>query len=227
MKTIKAEVIVLKEKARHCGYRSPAKSGIGIYLMGSNLINPCERLPFPVHSCPTCGAGIKFARGWTWIIPKALFAANTRPVCSGLNDGSHNHELCPMCSPGEKPAGLVWIGDRYYNPTNFLAEAKEMGVSKKINALPHGFILGETLIYLGHPKAIVNYDITERKLNQFPGVFSVFKPDRIDLIIKDANKVPNKAAALQRRLGPKRCRIAVIEKDTGQGEMIETDENTD
>jgi len=62
-----------REGPRGCGWRSAGQEGVGIYLMGGLLAEPCERLPFPLHECRTCGGGIKPSRGWTWIEPDELF----------------------------------------------------------------------------------------------------------------------------------------------------------
>lgn len=57
------------ESKRGCGYR---KVG-GIYLVGGGIGVPCDRLPFLLETCRTCGQGIKQARGWTWISVEHLF----------------------------------------------------------------------------------------------------------------------------------------------------------
>lgn len=67
------EVTISTEQARGCGYRKPAKDGVGIYLVGDGLGAPCGLLPVPLGVCPCCGGGIKQTRGWTWITPQSLF----------------------------------------------------------------------------------------------------------------------------------------------------------
>src|SRR5256885_1602330 len=51
------------EGARGCGYR---KEG-GLYLVSGELSEPCPLLPFETSVCPTCGEGVKPARGFTWV----------------------------------------------------------------------------------------------------------------------------------------------------------------
>ena len=53
------------EAKRGCGYR---KEG-GLYLVGGGLSAPCDRMPYPLDRCKTCGGGIKFTRGHTWLQP--------------------------------------------------------------------------------------------------------------------------------------------------------------
>jgi len=60
-----------RERRRGCGYRQPG----GLYLVAEALARACGKFPLLVHTCPTCGAGIKPARGWTWVDGTALFAA--------------------------------------------------------------------------------------------------------------------------------------------------------
>ena len=51
------------EGVRGCGWRKPG----GLYLVSGNLSEPCPRLPVETAVCPTCGEGIKPARGFTWV----------------------------------------------------------------------------------------------------------------------------------------------------------------
>lgn len=142
------------EQERGCGYRKPAKDGVGIYLRGGSYFEECERLPYPLDVCPCCGAGIKASRGFTWINPMVIFDPYTEPKCAaiwedGLSGGydknHHDHERCWLCNPellGSK-AGLIWIGEKHYpTPADFSREAATMGISRKIAAIPIGFEVG-------------------------------------------------------------------------------------
>jgi hypothetical protein len=138
------------EGARGCGYRK----GGGIYLVSGALSEPCPKLPIELHSCPACGGGIRQSRGFTWIRPDPL-----------LDPGAHGSEehdaVCPLGSVygdlwarGER-AGLIWVGASFYKtPTEFMAEAAVLGVSRRISAVPRGLKVGETWIALAHPKAV-------------------------------------------------------------------------
>jgi len=54
-------------------------------------------------------------------------------------------------------------------------EANEMGISRRIAAVPHGFKVGETWILLAHKEAIAG---------EHPGIFTAFVPQAIEYIIK-------------------------------------------
>jgi hypothetical protein len=58
------------EKPRGCGRRKPG----GLYLVAPGDGAPCCKLPIKLDVCPTCHAGIKPARGWTWVDGDALLA---------------------------------------------------------------------------------------------------------------------------------------------------------
>lgn len=191
------------EGARGCGFRKPG----GYYLVAPSLSEPCPRLPLPLTVCPTCSCGIKPARGWTWITPEPLFPAEVH--------GSPEHNRgCPLGAPephqyaepghrcGER-AGLIWIGEAFYaTPEEFTDEAARMGVSRRIKAVPQGFEVGETWVFLAHRKAIrriTDLKFTEVSLlrngdlgiggtvveDEFaPGVITLFRPTAVEYIVK-------------------------------------------
>jgi hypothetical protein len=196
-------VTVVTESKRGCGYRKPSKGGVGIYLVGPGFSESCGRLPLYLHVCPTCSGGIKFSRAWTWINPRALFAsgpdcrfpASRWVVCTG----------CPMGDAAPEKAGLLWVGEKHYpTPESFLAEAARMGVSKKLPAIPKGFEMGTTRVYLAHKKAVELDD------GMAPGIFSVFMPSGVDLVIDDEHSVPERAEKLAEKLGDDARIIKVI-----------------
>ncbi|GAJ18049.1 unnamed protein product, partial [marine sediment metagenome] len=57
------------EERRGCGFR---KVG-GMYLCGEFVSSPCDRMPFPLTTCPVCGQGIKVSRGFTQVNPFQLW----------------------------------------------------------------------------------------------------------------------------------------------------------
>lgn len=133
------------EKARGCGFR---KVG-GLYLVGAYIPVSCDRLPFRLQVCPVCGAGIKAGRGMTEINPLKLFGFH--------DDEAHCHDKlrpCFLCDPSEKPAFLMKVGEKFYpTPDDFLNEGVMQGFSKRIAQIPKNFKVGETIVYLAHPKA--------------------------------------------------------------------------
>jgi len=154
------------EARRGCGYR---KVG-GIYLMGGKLGMPCCRFPIILDVCPCCGMGIRLTRTWTWVDPKPWLAT----PCEG---NKMQQRLCPAASAdrlGDK-VGLINIGAGFYGtPEAFMLEARNMGVSRRVQGLPRNFKLGETWVFLAHPK--VKQIDGEWK----GGIFSLFKPTAIE-----------------------------------------------
>lgn len=210
------EITVLKEESRGCGYRHSSKDGVGLYLMGDGIFEVCERLPFPIGTCPCCGAGTKFSRGFTWITPSKLFAPEAHPQCDIQPNGqgwvpeprtrNHRHEVCLMCSPLEGKHGLLWVGEKFYTTGSFLQEAVTRGISKRIATFPKGFKLGETVVYLAHKKAIPTAEESQ------PAVFTAFKPNRLELVVDTTNPedLPKRALSIAEKLGDK-ARIVKVE----------------
>lgn len=188
-------VEVVTEPARGCGYRKPSKSGVGIYMMGGELSAPCGLLPFPLERCPTCDCGIKPSRSWTWIKPAILLGPSQDCAAGGAYSRCRH---CVVRNPPEGRHGLLWIGGQHYKtPLDFVAEARKLGVSRKLNAIPNGFELSKHWVYLAHREAVPERSnivhLDGRELPRKPGIFSVFKPTRIDLVIEDETKVPELA----------------------------------
>ncbi len=212
------------EARRGCGYRRPSKDGVGIYLIGDALAEPCGRLPFPLTVCPCCSAGIKPARGWTWIVPRQLFGVIDRP-CSARAGGRFVKSSCGNCALGgalpEGRHGLLWVGEAFYaTPLSFTREAAQLGVSRKINAIPKGFKLGETLVYLAHRYAVIRQ--TEDGPQAGPGVFQIFRPTGVDLVIDpDATEAPERAVRLAEQLGAGARIVQVVRDEDTQTDLFD------
>ncbi len=93
---------------------------------------------------------------------------------------------CPIADAKIQTAGLLWIGEKFYKtPGAFSQEAAEMGISRRITMVPKGFKVGETWVALAHRKAIpaevTGPDYDGRK----PGIFHIFKPQRIEYVVKE------------------------------------------
>lgn len=196
------------EGARGCGVRKPG----GLYLVSGQLSEPCPLLPYETKVCPTCGEGVRPARGFTWV-DAAKFIP---PVSHGTDD----HDLvCPLSPDYEikwkddvgfvpnGPAksrlgrcGLIWVGESFYpTPESFMAEAARMGVSRRITAVPRDFVIGETWVLLGHRKAIERACpdcgdepggdaecpvCTGTGFVHVPGVITAFRPTAIEYVVK-------------------------------------------
>lgn len=173
-----------REAKRGCGYRKPG----GMYLVAGKPSVSCYRLPLPLCRCPVCDAGIKFARGWTWISPRRLFA-DVPCQYPAEHGGSIAPLPCQRCLLGELPerAGLIWIGEKFYpTPADFMREASTRGLSRRIQAVPRKFQLGQDIVLLAHlrciPKPLTLHG-EEAKLEYDPGVFTAFKPEAIEYVI--------------------------------------------
>lgn len=194
------------EPKRGYGYR---KVG-GLYFVGEGWSVPCDRLPYPLTSCPVCGAGIHFTRSMTEINPLKLFGLHDQQPniagiigqVTGMGDVQtcqDENRPCWMCDPTADPAFIMMVGEKYYpTPEDFMNESKDQGISKRIPFIPKNFTLGKTIIYLAHNKACVTREPVEQAIKNgvLPGmesdeqmkstynlgIFTVFRPRRIEKI---------------------------------------------
>lgn len=219
------EILFTVEEERECGYRKPGADGVGIYLVGDMLLGggyeSCERLPYPLVTCPCCGGGIKFSRSFTWINPIKLFSDLNH--CTHANDG-HHHNACPMCNPEMvgTQAGLLWVGQQHYTPEAFTLEALRLGVSRKLPSIPRGFEIGRHIIYMAHIAACTDVNV-EGEIVRSPGVFFVFKPRHVDLVVSvdRVEDLPERAKNLKDSLGDNARIIRVLNAASAPGlEMI-------
>lgn len=185
------------EQMRQCGYRKVN----GLYLVGEGLGVACDRLPYELTVCPVCGGGVKFARGWTWLnwykfagTHAGLHALIQKCRCPGLS--------CPVCHPlGQiQPYGLLWVGEVFYTPQSFIKEALEMGVSKRIAAVPKNLKLGETWVLFAHKRAMRIATISIEGKNEWvPGVFYAFRPQSLELLIWESEATPEKLTGFKEK----------------------------
>lgn len=174
-----------RETARGCGYR---KTG-GLYLVGSTVGKNCGRFPIACDCCPTCGQGIKPARGWTWIKPDEIAGEGRCPRYQAGKSGRAD-DRCSMCSfgPGKiERAGLLWVGQQFYpTPGQFLQECHQLGVSRRITVVPRGLVVGQTWVFLGHREAFEApevFGIEASEPQRHPGIFAAFQPRAIEYIV--------------------------------------------
>jgi hypothetical protein len=182
------------ERKRGCGFR---KVG-GLYLVSGGQGVACDRLPIPLEVCPCCSQGFKQARGWTWV--------DVALLVGGVHADCHDDFACPLCMATSEmgKAGLLWIGEKFYKtPQDFDAEGAEMGISRRIKAIPRGFKVGVTWVLLAHPKTVETWvDVPEeertaepdvflpgtQKRVLKPGIFKVWRPQRIEKLVLESQR---------------------------------------
>jgi len=116
---------------------------------------------------------------------------------------------CILCDEPERvgKAGLLWIGEKFYKtPADFEREGVQMGLSRRISAIPRNFKVGETWVLLAHSKTIREYEevevdvpdealtpegptkAIEQREKWIPGIFTLWKPSRIEKICKESER---------------------------------------
>lgn len=191
------------EGKRGCGFRKPG----ALYLVSDGAGEPCSKLPFALEVCPTCGQGIKPSRGWTWIKPAEIMVPE-------WHDSDLHSSYCPLATGPDK-AGLVWIGSKYYTPAEFRAEANSMGISRRINALPRGFEIGDW-VFLAHREAEWTACVecgdgvpdpecpacSGSGRSPVAAIFYVFQPARIEYVVKGDETLEEIEALNKRGIEP-------------------------
>jgi len=202
---------IRQDQVRGCGYR---KEG-GLYLMGEGKGVACGKLPLPIGICPTCGHGVKVSRGFTWISPVELFGDVRCP------NETYDCQGCHLSTFGVNQmhnAGMIWVGSKYYEFTeDFTDEAMVQGVSRRINFIPHDFILGKTWIFLAHRHGISRGGEMTAALPEpwTPAIFHVFLPTAIEYVVK-----PDDDEDTLERLVKKGVTLVRVERLDEQGEII-------
>ena len=181
------------EGKRGCGYRKPG----GLYLVNKNEGKPCGRIPFPLIVCPCCGEGFRPSRGYRWVDGQKIL--ESAPECSF----DKCLEGCSFREGNEENVGrsiLIWVSpENYATPDEFLSEAGEMGISRRLSGdqVPRGLIVGETWIFLAHRYAIDTYSAEPT-----PGVFHAFVPAMIEYVIKGTETDEEIANLVKRGITP-------------------------
>lgn len=194
------------EAKRGCGYR---KVG-GLYLVSGTLFSSCDRLPFPIHSCPVCGAGVYFSRGMAEVNALKLLGTHEGLKTTAHADGTSTSETiicndyirpCIMCDPSDQPAYLLGVGEKYYTPQEYMQEALTMGVSKRIGkSIPKHLEIGKTVVYLTHRKAIDLNEKNEKGENMYQlAIFCAFIPQKIEKLIWQSEATEENLKALEKR----------------------------
>ena len=187
------------EERRGCGYRRVN----GLYLVGPMAWAPCDRLPIPIEVCPVCGAGIHVTRGFTKINPFRLW---NRHDCDKRDDQDNCIQACTClagcecCYPPDATCYIMGVGEKFYTAQEFIQEARTMGISKRIPFVPKDLVVGETVIYLAHRKAIrVGNDYNGRDAKYKPGVICSFRPQRIEQLVWESQLDDETRKRLEKR----------------------------
>jgi len=169
---------------RGCGYVQVGAT----YLVCDALQTICDRMPFELPTCPVCGEHIRFSRSIQKLNPLKLFDKHGK--------GCKCPKRCPACYPKDEVAALMWVGDKFYTPEEFVEEARKIGVSKRIANAPSFVELGKTWIFLAHKKAIKAVDAEAGNSGLFagdgelidkPGIIMAFQPQRIEKVVKESD----------------------------------------
>ena len=188
-------VQVRQDRRRGCGWR---KAG-GLYLVAGGPAAPCGKLPIPLGVCPTCHAGIKPTRGWTWIDGDAI---------AGQQHCDLRVEQCLSCPLSRRlgRVGLLWIGEQFYpTPAHWTREALGQGISRRISAVPKDFKIGETWVFVAH-RLVIRDGETMR-----PAVFHIFKPTAVEYVVEGLESDEELAALANRGITP--VRIERLEEE--------------
>lgn len=176
--------------------------------MGSGSGMPCDRLPIPLTICPCCSHGIKPTRGWTWI--------DVNLLVNGVHRNCADEFPCPLCmaTPEMGKAGLLWIGEKFYaTPGEFVRESDELGISRRIAAIPRNLKLGETWVLLAHPRGIPCRQCSGGGVYQaapceeckgtgsLAAIFRVFRPHAIEKIVTETQAADSAAMDELRKRG--------------------------
>jgi len=202
------------EEERGCGYRRVGK----LYVRGTAAFRECDRLPILLSSCPVCGGGIKFSRGWIKIKPRELFGSHGQyelhcPNCGGrMVEGIGGEACCTecgtivetseyvkcidnacrLCRDPHETAYMLWVGEKFYTPESFIQEALRLGISKAVATIPKDLVVGETVVYLAHKKAVKGLVVDKSTLagyreERYPGVFATFVPTHFERLVKKSD----------------------------------------
>jgi hypothetical protein len=195
---------IVHEGKRGCGYRVEK----GIYFRSDGSTIGCGKFPIELTVCPCCNQGIKPSRSFQWI--------NLSRFIEGKScDGGHRCDFCPASDKNLSKltkCGLLFVGAKFYRtPEAFVNEAMAMGISRRINFVPKEFKLGESWVALAHEKAIPRV-VENQPVTYTTAIFSLFKPDRIEIVVSGQESDEVIESYLRRGLSP----VLVINPEKGE-----------
>lgn len=159
--------------------------------------------PLPVADYVT-PEGVRFlkARGLVAMLHRTAPCrdqANASELRRAYGDHPGRHD--PICERGTYRRLLLWVGRAFYSPESFTKEATEMGISRRLTQIPKGLVLGETWVLLAHPEACYEplswafrWLFGDGEVARAPGVFHAFRPERLELVLKQSDATPERIA---------------------------------
>lgn len=107
----------------------------------------------------------------------------------------------PICERWTERRLVLWVGRAFYTTETFSSEAAEMGVSRRLTQIPKGLVLGKTWVLLAHPDACYeptswgfNWLYGDGEIARRPGVFYAFRPERLELLLRQSDATPERIA---------------------------------
>ena len=112
---------------------------------------------------------------------------NAQPRCDNWVGRARSKTLeatacigCAMFQPANR-GWMMWVGNDQYTPTEFLTEAQQQGISKRIVFPPAALVFGLDVVYLAHKKAVV--EMVDDRPVASPGIFATFVPSHLDFLV--------------------------------------------
>ena len=172
-------------------------------MVGGFIPVECDRLPLKVGSCPVCGSGVHFSRNAAEINPYQLF---------GIHQPCVDEHKCRVCQPPDDVAFIMMVGEKYYTPESFMEEALSQGISKRIPAFPKKMVLGQTIVYLAHAKAVeVRESVAvQAAMNILDGI------DDPQMRMMEADRQPEYAMGIFCAFTPQRVEKLIWQKDASE-----------
>jgi hypothetical protein len=187
------------EQKRGCGFRRVH----GTYLVGLGLTMVCDRLPIPLDVCPTCNEGLKFNRNPREINADKMFGQHNLVAHNEiglLTTKPCPEDSCYVCRPpSDAPCYIMGVGERHYSPESFITEAMQMGVSKRIPAIPKNLVVGKSIVFLSHKKAILKGQDDKGKDIFQHGIFYAFIPQRVERLYWSSEDTPELREKLEKQ----------------------------
>ena len=180
----------LDQPVRGCGYRVEG----GLYFYSNEEPVASGAFPMPVI-CDCCHNGIAPSRN----LKLAKLARFAKGLCIDAPDPRVPES---MLLDEDQSVVIITIGNKFYpTPEDYLKEALIAGFSRRINAIPRGWKLGDW-VFLLHPKVfpIVNKKTGKPCFN--PGIIGAFRPKEVQYVTNGAESSAQLTALEKRGITP-------------------------